>query len=213
MIFGGRRILRKTKNLFQVVGKKYQNEQFWKEFGKQYYDKYKNKKSWVIKQEELLLAELKKLEFNSVLEFGCGFGRLTKLLTDNFEIKNYTAFDISEKQIENAKKYCGDIGIQFQVSSIKDFSTDKKFDLVVGPEILLHIEPKNIEFVIKKMSGFATKYFIQTGSPYSPDQKIHRATHTFYHDYKTIYQKIGLPKPFIIPVNEINEIHIITLGQ
>lgn len=43
----GLKLLRKTRDLKQRIGKKYDNEQFWIAFGENYYDKYKNKKDWV----------------------------------------------------------------------------------------------------------------------------------------------------------------------
>jgi trans-aconitate methyltransferase len=205
-------LLRKTRNYFQIFNKKYKNEEFWKKFGVEYYDKYKNKKEWVKKQEILLIEHLKTLEFNSVLEFGCGFGRTTKIFAEIFSIQKHHAFDLSSHQIENATKYCKGLNIKFMTSSIKDFRTNEKFDVVFGPEILMHIEPKDIEFVIKKMSCFSNKYLILTVFPHTT-QKIHRGTHTFYHDYKKIYEKIGLPKPMIIHVDQINEIHIIDITK
>ena len=212
-------LLRKAKNFSQVFSKKYENEGFWKKFGIEYYDNYKNKKEWVKKQEILLIEHLKTLEFDSVLEFGCGFGRTAKILSENFSIQKFNAFDLSSHQIENAKKYCEGLNIKFMTSSLKDFNTNEKFDLVFGPEILMHIEPKDIEFVIKKMMGFANKYFIATVFPHENQknhrgtQKIYRGTHTFYHDYEKIYEKIGLPQPTIIPVDGINEIHIIDMKK
>ena len=58
MGFGGHGILRKGKNIFQVFNKKYENEDFWKKFGIEYYDKYKDKKEWIKKQETLLVKHL-----------------------------------------------------------------------------------------------------------------------------------------------------------
>ncbi|MBT5201609.1 MAG: hypothetical protein HOK63_03000, partial [Thaumarchaeota archaeon] len=52
-------LLRKMKNYSQILNKKYENEEFWKKFGVEYYDKYKNKKEWVKKQEILLVEHLK----------------------------------------------------------------------------------------------------------------------------------------------------------
>ena len=59
-----------------------------------------------IKQEKSLLSYLKTLSFDTILEFGCDFGRITKLILDNFNVNNYTAFDLSSDQINNAKKLC-----------------------------------------------------------------------------------------------------------
>lgn len=212
MKLGGLGILRKLRDLKQISGEKYENEKFWKQFGEKYYDNYKNKKDWVQKQEVLLVENLKKLEFDSVLEFACGFGRTAKVFSENFAIKKFHAFDLSPHQIEHAKKYCKGFDIKFMTSTINDFESDEKFDIVFGPEVLMHIEPKDIEFVIKKMSSFTKRYFIVTVFPFK-NQKIHKGTHTFYHDYEKIYEKIGLPKPTIIPVDNINEIHIIDIKR
>ena len=57
-------------------------------------------------QEEFLLEHLNGLSgsFQTVLELGCGFGRITKLLLTNSDnITEYLAVDISPDQIENAK--------------------------------------------------------------------------------------------------------------
>jgi len=56
-------------------------------------------------QENALLDYLKTIQFESVLEYGFGFGRITKLLLENFEIKQYKVFDLSQDQIINAKNY------------------------------------------------------------------------------------------------------------
>jgi len=212
MIFRGHRIYRNFRNFTQKFGEKYENEKFWKEFGINYYDKYKNKKDWIEKQEFELLRFLKTKEFNSVLEFGCGFGRVTKVLCENFNIQKYLAFDISPHQIENAKKYCEGMNVLFQVSSIKEFESNDKFDLVIGPEILMHIEPKGIDFVMQKMENYSKRYFMWTGSIFDPDAKIYRATHTFSHNYKEICEKLETPNLTIIPVATTpNRIYVNTL--
>ena len=55
-------------------------------------------------EENKFIEYLKNIEFNTVFEFGCGFGRMTKLILDNFDINDYTAIDVSIDQINNAKK-------------------------------------------------------------------------------------------------------------
>lgn len=213
MNLGGQGFLRKARNYLDGIKPKYRNEDFWQSFGEHYYERYANKKPYVIKQETLLVEQLKQMQFNTVLEFGCGFGRMTRVLCEHYTIPRYVAFDISNHQIENAKKYCTGFDVEFMVSSIRDFQTNEKFDLVLAPEILMHIEPKDIEYVIKKMSGYATQYYIQTNQTYVPGQKIRRGTHTFYHDYDSICRKVGLPVTRVIPINETNEIRITSLKE
>ena len=83
----------------------YNPSEYWHERGKVYkknfvYDKDKRL------QEEFLLTHLNGISgsFKSVLELGCGFGRITKLLLTNYSnITEYLAVDMSPHQIENAK--------------------------------------------------------------------------------------------------------------
>ena len=74
--------------------------------------------------------------FSSVLEVGCGFGRITKLVLSQFpNIRKYTAMDISPHQIKNAREYVkevrADINIEFIVSDIKSLQVTEQYDLVI----------------------------------------------------------------------------------
>jgi len=152
---------------------------YWKERGKIYkknfhYDKYK------ILQEEFLLDHLDSLNnFHSVLELGCGFGRITKLsLTRYSEIQEYLALDLSPQQRENAKTYLDSIsflhkGLEFQVSNIQSFKSEKKYDLVILSEVLMHILPSEIDSVIGKLVSLSNKHIINIDwFEEAPPQKI-----------------------------------------
>ncbi|MGH9998111.1 MAG: class I SAM-dependent methyltransferase, partial [Nitrososphaeraceae archaeon] len=89
----------------------------------------------------MLLDYLKSIipPFKSVLELGCGFGRITKLILSNFpDIQVYTAVDLSPHQIQNAREYLisatsnnvisDGISLEFIVSDIKSLQTNKKYD-------------------------------------------------------------------------------------
>ena len=89
-------------------------------------------------------------KIGDVAEFGCGFGRITKLVLENFPIKRYVAFDLSPDQIPNAKKNCNSFDVDFHVSTIQDFEYKEKFDLVFGSEVLLHVKPSNIHKIVLK---------------------------------------------------------------
>jgi trans-aconitate methyltransferase len=167
---------------------------YWKERGKIYkknfhYDKYK------ILQEEFLLDHLDSLNnFHSVLELGCGFGRITKLLLTRYsEIQEYLAVDLSPHQIENAKTYLDSIsflhkGLEFQVSNIQSFKSEKKYDLVILSEVLMHILPSEIDSVIGKLVSLSNKHIINIDwFEEALPQKI--ASHNFIHPYELLYKK------------------------
>ena len=83
----------------------YNPSEYWHERGKKYKENFRYDKSKRL-QEEFLITHLNGISgsFKSVLELGCGFGRITQLLLTNFSnITEYLAVDISPHQIENAK--------------------------------------------------------------------------------------------------------------
>ena len=143
----------------------------------------------------ILIEYLKKYSFSSILEVGCGFGRITKLLLSNFpEITDYYAFDLSSHQIENAKINITGMpkseSVQFAVSDIQSFQAPKKYDLVIASEVLLHILPSEIEQVIGKLMSLSNKYICNIDWY---EEKIPRnaAPHNFIHQYEKIYKSLS----------------------
>ncbi len=77
---------------------------------------------------------LKLVEGTSVLDVGCGTGRLSKLLQDkNF---NVTAIDNDSKAVEIAKKK----GVNCFVADITEWNAKGKFDCIILGDVLEHIE-------------------------------------------------------------------------
>ena len=72
--------------------------------------------SWRIQHENTYLFklqcktfinELRKLEFKTILDYGCGYGRILKLIEINFPDRKLYGCDISKHQLKNAKTYLG----------------------------------------------------------------------------------------------------------
>ncbi|MCI4433336.1 MAG: class I SAM-dependent methyltransferase, partial [Nitrosopumilus sp.] len=101
---------------FTIKSDTYIPHNYWKEHGKTYFTNFKYNEDFK-KQETKLLDELNKIKFQTVLEYGCGFGRITKLINENFKPINYTAFDISVEQLNNAQKFCDCDNINFSEST------------------------------------------------------------------------------------------------
>jgi 2-polyprenyl-3-methyl-5-hydroxy-6-metoxy-1,4-benzoquinol methylase len=206
MRFGGLGIYKKIRNKFSS---NYETEKYWRKRGKKYIQESENDGHRI--QEKELVDYLKEIKFNSVLEAGCGFGRITKLMSENFDIKYYSAFDLSLDQINNAKTLC-DEKINFEISTINEFSNSMKYDVVLCVDVLLHIEPENIQEIIKKLISHSKKYFIHI-DPHilnNYDSKINLKSHYFKHDYQKIYSSLGL-KYKRIPITKEQSIFIIFL--
>ena len=191
----------------------YNPSEYWHERGKKYKENFRYNKNFVL-QEELLITYLSDNIFTSdesttsVLELGCGYGRITNLLMTKFHnmIKEYLAVDLSPHQIENAKQYLrsNNNKITFAVSDIQSFDTNKKYNLVILSEVLLHVLPEEIESIIKKLITLSKKHIINVDwyeNNLPRDYKI-RATYNFIHQYEALYKKYTEPSTIIkrIPI-------------
>jgi len=178
------------KRIISTFLKPYKPTEYWLERGKLYQDKFEYKKEYP-REEKVLIDYLKSFSFDTVLEFGCGFGRITKLLLENFQIRKYDAFDISPDQINNAKKLCKEFkNVNFNVSAIQDFESSDKYDLVLGFAVLLHVLPKDINDVIEKLVPFSNHHMINVDWHKKNLFGIQTRINAI-HNYEKIYRNIA----------------------
>jgi trans-aconitate methyltransferase len=170
----------------------YDPAEYWLKRGKIYQSSFVYNQKFRA-QEKSLLNHIKGLSFNTVLEVGCGFGRITKQILENFPDIGYTAIDLSPDQIENAKRFVNNSKVNFAVSDIQSFSSVNKFDLVLAVEVLLHIKLEDINSTISKLLSLTNKYFVHvdwheeiTPPEYTTD------SYCFMHDFDEIYSRLGL---------------------
>jgi putative sugar O-methyltransferase len=181
----------------------YVPKEYWLERGKVYKQEFQYNRKFKL-QEQMLIDYLKKnVSFSNILEVGCGFGRITKLLLSNFsEVTDYVAVDLSPEQIENAKKYVSEVDnkntLKFIVSDIQSLSLDTKYDLVIAPEVLLHILPAEIKDVIAKLENWSKKNIVNVDW-YEEVVPRKAAPHNFIHQYEEIYLRM----PRVVRVTRI----------
>ena len=180
----------------------YVPSEYWLERGKIYQKNFRYNKNLKLQEkilEEYLIRNVftpEEQSISSVLELGCGFGRITKILLNNFHriINEYLAIDLSPHQIENARKYLHDFDdkITFLNTDIQSLDlADKKYDLVLISEVLLHILPSEIDFVLKKVISLSKKHIINIDwyENVLPLDYKNRATYNFIHEYEELYRK------------------------
>lgn len=91
--------------------------------------------SYSVQSNTNLLELVKMVPHESILDVGCGSGEITKLLTTIST--DVTGIDVSKSAIERAKENVPEA--KFEVSSLEDFETIKKYDVIVCAEILCYI--------------------------------------------------------------------------
>lgn len=197
----------------------YTPKEYWIEQGKVYKKNFDYNKKFQV-QEQILIDYLRKNIFSeyshtspiNILELGCGFGRITKLILSNFpSIKEYVAVDISPDQVSNAKEYvklndlAKNIEVKFIVSDIQSLDLDKNnyYDLVLSCEMLLHILPTEIKEVIIKMVNLSKKHILNVDWYETNPKK--KAPHNFVHQYPEMYRSIS-------SIKEVNQVPITKKG-
>lgn len=107
---------------------------------------------------------------HNVLEIGCGIGTLSSYLATKLKNGKLTGVDISPETIEQNKvRYKKFNNIEFHVSDMTDFSIDKKFDVIIFPDVLEHIPLEahdNIFNTISKLIKPEGFVFINIPSPH-----------------------------------------------
>jgi cyclopropane fatty-acyl-phospholipid synthase-like methyltransferase len=76
------------------------------------------------------ITELVDIKDKSILELGCGAGRVTFALADR--VMELTAIDIDVKAIQNAQQRNVHDNVTFLVEDMEDFDLGRKFDLILS---------------------------------------------------------------------------------
>ncbi|NFN86292.1 class I SAM-dependent methyltransferase [Clostridium sporogenes] len=84
------------------------------------------------------------LENKSILEFGCGFGDINKILKDNYKSYQYLGVDLIEDFIKTGKKNYGTSNVKFLCGDFLNKNFDKKFDYVIESGIF-NMKLKNMD--------------------------------------------------------------------
>ena len=99
-----------------------------------------------IETEEKIFEAIPK-DVKSVLDYGCGTGRLSKYWDD------YVGYDASENMLKLARK----------VRDKKEFTTtlpDRKFDAIIFDAILGHYKPPDIKDILDSVEDLASRYLV-----------------------------------------------------
>lgn len=88
---------------------------------------------------------------NSVLDIGCGDGRLVSILAENNCFTNIGAVDLSEKRINRAKKKCNSMEkVHYFNQSFLEYNCEfENYEAFVLSEIIEHLERHNLELLFR----------------------------------------------------------------
>lgn len=170
---------------------------FWLEIGKNYMSNFKKHNiflKYIFWKQERAIRKILPRDIETILEIGCGFGRITTILLENPNIKRIVAIDISLDQIQNSIRQIKDSRVEYHVLSALDLNYEKEFDLVIASEVLMHISAgEEIKKVIKNMENASKKYIINIDW-FAPKEKKEAGGWCWQHDYINLYKNCKLIK-------------------
>lgn len=148
--------------------------------------------------QNLLIDELRKLEFNSFFEAGCGFGWNIARVKAEFSAARVGGIDFSYSQLMNSKKYLKHPDLTVTNGDnchlpLKDNAYDVGFSLGV----FMNIHSSKIESALREMVRVCRKYIIHIEydqNHTNSELKKKRAfkTNIVSHDYQSLYRAIGI---------------------
>ena len=146
-----------------------------------------------------------------ILEYGCGDGYLLKEIflknSGNLNIE-YVGIDYSPTQIENVKKFFkeGNFFVYDLTKGIHQFK-DGEFDIVVGVDVLMYIQPALINNAISELHRICKNklFLVEYYYKYLSDKKeAYREAHfsdgRCIYDYAELLAKHGFKKINTVPI-------------
>lgn len=173
--------------------------EYWEKRGQVYYDEITNSKylDREVFFQDLLIDSLRRLDFSSAFEAGCGFGWNLKRIKDEFPWVEVGGLDFSQGQLLNAQKYMNGLNPKLAYGNACRIPfRDNAFDLGFTVGVFMNIHPRIIMAALKEMIRVSRKYIVHLEydeNNTTPELRKKRAfkRNIISHDYKTYYEHLG----------------------
>jgi len=186
--------------LFGITFEKLKDQKdYWNTRGKEYFSEIIE--SGHIQYErffqDMLVEELKTLEFNSFFEAGCGFGWNVKRVKQEFSHVSIGGLDFSFPQLFNSRKYLPTIEMPVvQGDACCMPYKDNAFDIGFTLGVYMNIHPDLIDLAVDEMIRISNKYIIHLewdmeNTTHELREKRIFKTNIISHDYRKLYTNRG----------------------
>ncbi len=141
-------------------------------------------------QTQELMEILSSLSFETVVEVGCGFGRVGAQVIGRFG-GSWTGVDLSRAQLEEARRQHPSLGgAVVEATSTHLPIRSRACDLAVSVEMLLHIPPDRILEALKELLRITRRYVVHLD--WYEDYLVgHQTGWCWVHDYPALWRSIG----------------------
>jgi len=178
--------------------KPYDPVKFWNDFGELFYKRFDKREKFRINV-DWTVDRLKQLEAESLLEVGCGFGRMLPFFVDAGAVEIADGIDVSETLVNCSKEYLAphegspDYANKVSVSMgdvrMLEFPSSS-YDIVLSSETLQHLNQDDMELGLREIVRVAKRAIILIERWAFPSE--HAEPHIWSYDYATILRSMGL---------------------
>ena len=153
-----------------------EQEKFWSgNFGNNYISRNNSKKLQINNDHFFKKIFSKKYKISSIIELGSNIGNNLLSLEKIYKKSTFTAVEVNLKACRILKKKKPNFNIVN--STIFNFNTKQNFNLVLCKGILIHVNPKQLEKVYKKIYNLSNRYIL-IAEYFSPNpEKIRYRNH------------------------------------
>lgn len=167
---------------------------YWLDRGRTYIDERRTPPEFHRLQERFLLdvLERSRLPLRRVLEIGCGFGRVTRLLAERWPDADILGVDLSPEQLANARRHCGESArVRFEPWDFYSGSPvpGGNWDVIVAIEVFLHHPPEVVVGLFRRLAE-AGRHLVNID--WSEDWPGPLPEHVWVHDFARLYAEAGL---------------------
>jgi len=172
-----------------MLFKGYDVEEYWTQRGKFYCEVEESKRKEKLDSgENLLLWTVSTQVFDNLLDFGCGYGKYLKVLSNQFRDKKMVGVDVSSSMLQKAKNYLKGTGVELRkIDGLTLPFEDRSFDITLTVHVLIHNPPDRVDKVIKEIKRVTRKCSIHMESTV----KGVTAKDYYCHDYERLFSING----------------------
>lgn len=146
-------------------------------------------KGWDHADEPALSELIADLRFSSVLEVGCGFGRIGQGIIERWPTVKYTGLDLSPDLVEAARKRLP--GQELICADLATWIPGRRWDLVLAVSVLSHLRSVQVERVIGRLRRAARQDLIVLDW----DAVGASTPYQWGHDFRRLLAPIHCSKP------------------
>ena len=191
-------LYRKTRDW--ILRHRYNPHTFWTKWGKSYIEDFPPTGE---RKEPFFVEALGKLEFSSLLDVGCGYGRYLKLVKESFNPARLSGADISDTQLEEGRRFLADYpDIELRQSPATSLPfEDQSFDVVLTYGLMVCLRPDEVTVFLEEARRVGKTWGVFLESSNHPDEP-HLNPHYYHaHEYEDLFKKVGMPVKAITEVD------------